>query len=172
MASHNTWLGVVSGDHVRYAVDHGFIQVNHGKRHNLARMRRGDGFVYYSPTQIYGSKTPLRAFTALGMIADDEPYLADEVTHMGSHGILRPWRRRIDYLDVRPVELRDVTHQLHLTQDRNWGYRLRLGCIPLAVEDFEVLHDAMATAPARRRPDGSVLKQCDRGGGAAGAGSR
>ncbi|MFF4503676.1 EVE domain-containing protein [Streptomyces sp. NPDC001401] len=154
MASHNTWLGVASGDHVRDAVDLAIIQVNHGRRHNVARMRRGDGFVYYSPTQTYGSRTPLRAFTALGVIADDEPYLADEAVNMGSHGTRRPWRRRIDYVDARSVDLRDVTHQLHLTQDRNWGYRLRLGCIQLAVEDFEVLYDAMTTAPAQRRPGG------------------
>ncbi|MFJ8109209.1 EVE domain-containing protein [Streptomyces sp. NPDC096132] len=147
------WLGIVSGEHARHAVNQAMIQINHGKRHNLARMHRGDGFVFYSPTQRRGGATPLRAFTALGVIADDEPYQADEVMNMGSHGILRPWRRRVDFLSVRPLDLRDVTYQLRLTQDRHWGYRLRLGCIPLAVEDFQVLYGAMAAAPGTRHAD-------------------
>jgi hypothetical protein len=139
----NAWLGVVSAEHSRYAIEHGIIQLNHGKRSNVARMRRGDGFVYYSPTERMGDKTPLRAFTALGVIADDEPYLADEVMHMGAAGAVRPWRRRIDYLRTHPADLRGVAGDLALTRKPNWGYGLRLGLVALAVDDFEVLRAAM-----------------------------
>lgn len=38
----NAWLGVVSAEHVRRAVDLGIAQIGHGKRAGLARMKAGD----------------------------------------------------------------------------------------------------------------------------------
>ena len=102
------WLGVVSAEHARHASRHGWIQLNHGDRRNLARMRRGDGFVFYSPTERMGDRTKLRAFTALGVIADDEPYLAEEAMNMGAKGTVRPWRRAVDFEGVRAADLRAV----------------------------------------------------------------
>ncbi|MFF8430149.1 EVE domain-containing protein [Streptomyces sp. NPDC016566] len=137
------WLGVVSAEHARHASRHGWIQLNHGDRRNLARMRRGDGFVFYSPTERMGDRARLRAFTALGVIADDEPHLADEVMNMGARGTVRPWRRTVDFEDVHAADLRTVAADLLLTRQPNWGYGLRLGLVPLAVEDFELLRVAM-----------------------------
>ncbi|MFJ9866852.1 EVE domain-containing protein [Streptomyces sp. NPDC101165] len=137
------WLGVVSAEHARHASRHGWIQLNHGDRRNLARMRRGDGFVFYSPTEHMGDRAGLRAFTALGVIADEEPYLADEVMNMGARGTVRPWRRAVDFEDVHAAGLRTVADDLALTQRPNWGYGLRFGLVPLAVEDFELLRAAM-----------------------------
>ncbi|MEU6375404.1 EVE domain-containing protein [Streptomyces sp. NPDC046909] len=137
------WLGVVSAEHARYAARHGWIQLNNGDRRNLARMSRGDGFVYYSPTERMGDRAKLRSFTALGVIADDEPHLADEVMDMGAKGTLRPWRRAIEFEDVHAVDLRTVTGGLVLTQQPNWGYGLRFGLVSLAIEDFELLRATM-----------------------------
>ena len=89
------WLGVVSAEHARRAAEGGFIQLNHGKRYGVARLRAGDGFAIYSPTDRLGEKAPLRAFTALGVVADAEPYQAEPMS-MGAHGIVRPWRRRVE----------------------------------------------------------------------------
>ncbi|WP_460061793.1 EVE domain-containing protein [Streptomyces sp. YKOK-I1] len=137
------WLGVVSAEHARHASRHGWIQLNHGDRRNLARLRRGDGFVIYSPTERRGDRAKLRAFTALGTVADGEPHLADEMVDMGARGILRPWRRTVDFAQVHAVGLHTVTHELLLTRERTWGYGLRFGLLPLAVADFEVLRRAM-----------------------------
>ncbi|KUM95173.1 hypothetical protein AQI88_18335 [Streptomyces cellostaticus] len=137
------WLGVVSAEHARHASRHGWIQLNHGDRRNLARMRRGDGFVCYSPTERMGDRAKLRAFTALGVIADDEPYLADAVMNMGAKGTVRPWRRAVDFDDVHAADLRAVGADLVLTQRPNWGYGLRFGLVPLAVADFALLRAAM-----------------------------
>ena len=142
IATGNAWLGVVSAEHARIAAEHGFIQLNHGKRYNLQRLGGGDGFVIYSPTERFGDKTPLRAFTALGIVADEEPYLA-EVMSMGARGNIRPWRRRVDFLPVRPAALRDV--RLQLTQEPNWGYQLRRGLVSLPAEDFAVLRSVMTS---------------------------
>jgi hypothetical protein len=134
------WLGVVSADHTQRAVDGGFIQLNHGKRYGVARLQQGDGFVIYSPTERYGEKTPLRAFTALGVVADTAPYQA-EAMNMGSHGVVQPWRRRIEFLPVHRADVKAV--ELRLTQQPNWGYQLRRGLVPLEPEDFETLRSLM-----------------------------
>lgn len=135
------WLGVVSADHTRRAIDGGFIQLNHGKRYGVARLRKGDGFAIYSPTERYGEKTPLRAFTALGVVADDAPYQAEPMS-MGARGTIEPWRRRIEFLPVRRAALRDL--DLKLTRQANWGYQLRRGLVPLDPDDFAVLREVMS----------------------------
>ena len=144
-APERAWLGVVSAEHARRATEGGFIQLNHGKRYGVARLGTGDGFVIYSPTARLGEKTPLRAFTALGIIADTEPYQADPMS-MGRHGTVRPWRRRVAFDDVEPAALADLTAELALTQHPNWGYQLRRGLVPLTPEDFQLLRNAMVAA--------------------------
>ncbi|TQJ11246.1 EVE domain-containing protein [Kribbella jejuensis] len=137
---HRAWLGVVSADHTQRAVQGGFIQLNHGKRYGVARLHRGDGFAIYSPTEHYLEKRPLRAFTALGVVADDAPYQAEPMS-MGPRGTIQPWRRRIDFLPAHRVPLTEVA--LNLTKSPNWGYQLRRGLVPLEPEDFESLQALM-----------------------------
>ena len=72
----NAWLGVVSRAHVQRGVGDGFAQLCHGKAFPLRRMRRGDWLVYYSPGIEMGG-TPLRAFTALGQLEDEEVFPCD-----------------------------------------------------------------------------------------------
>jgi hypothetical protein len=136
------WLGVISAEHARNAVGQGIIQLNHGKRHGVARLGHGDGFVIYSPSERMGEKTPLRAFTAVGVIDDDEPYLAEPM-NMGRHGTVQPWRRRVAYAEAEPVALADITGELELTRKPNWGYALRRGLVELDVADFETIRDSM-----------------------------
>ncbi|MBP2413441.1 hypothetical protein JOF48_002240 [Arthrobacter stackebrandtii] len=130
------WLGVVSAEHVRRAVGLGIGQIGHGKRVGLARMHAGDTLIYYSPVDRMGDKVPLQQFTAIGTIADDEIWQADE-------GDFKPFRRRVNYLPATPVGLADVRGRLLLTAGPNWGYRLRLGHIPLDAQDVAVLREAM-----------------------------
>ncbi|MEP6980841.1 MAG: EVE domain-containing protein [Nakamurella sp.] len=133
-------LGVVSAAHVRRGVALGIAQIAHGKRPPLARMQAGDRLVYYSPREQLGEPATLRAFTAIGTIADDEIWQADE-------GTFQPWRRRVTYLRGTPVPLTEVQDQLELTRHPNWGYQLRRGLVPLSVADTELLL-AHFTGPA------------------------
>jgi len=144
MTMERAWLGVISAEHSRLAVEGGFIQLNHGKRPGVARLRAGDGFAIYSPTDRLGDKKPLRAFTALGVVADAEPYLAEPMS-MGARGVVQPWRRRVEFLPVHPAGLRELDGSLLLTQRPNWGYELRRGVVSLSVEDFETLRSAMVS---------------------------
>lgn len=128
----NAWLGVVSAEHVRRAVDLGIAQIGHGKRAGLARMKAGDVLVYYSPVESIGDRDPLREFTALGVIEEGEIWQADE-------GCFKPFRRRVRHEQFTPVPLGDVRSRLALTSAPNWGYQLRRGLIPLDDNDVEVL---------------------------------
>ena len=91
----NAWLGVVSAEHVRRAVDLGIAQIGHGKRAGLVRMKAGDVLVYYSPVESMGDRDPLREFTALGVIEEGEIWQADE-------GCFKPFRRRGSVRTVQP----------------------------------------------------------------------
>lgn len=130
------WLGVVSAAHVRRGVELGIAQINHGKRAPLARLQPGDTLVYYSPTRQRGDRTPYRFFTAIGTVADDDIWQADE-------GDFAPYRRRIDYLAATPVPLADLRPRLHLTGEPNWGYQLRTGLVLLDAHDVQIIREAM-----------------------------
>ncbi len=135
----NYWLGVVSADHVARAVQLGIAQANHGTLGALRRMLPGDGLIYYSPQTSLRDGRVLQAFTAVGRVADGEPWQADE-------GQFQPWRRSVNYDDGTQVALQLLKPCLLLTQEKNWGYALRRGVIPLAGEDFTLIRTAMLEA--------------------------
>lgn len=141
----NAWLGVASAEHVRRGVALGIAQIGHGRRGGLARMRAGDTIVYYSPTERLGDGMPLKQFTAIGRIADEEIWQVEE-------GDFRPFRRRVDWWDAAPVAVEAVRDRLILTAQRNWGYQLRRGLIPLADSDAEALLDAMRSVDKKTAP--------------------
>lgn len=134
------WLGVVHRDHVRRGVELGIAQVNHGSRAGVVRLSPGDGLVYYSPLDVFPDGSALRAFTAIGRIADGEPWQGEPVT-MRAKGEVRPWRRRVDYTDgIREVEIAPLLPVLELTRDTpNWGWLMRRGLLELTARDFAVI---------------------------------
>lgn len=134
----SNWLGVVSATHVRRGVQLGIAQINHGKRSGLARMHAGDTLIYYSPVEVMGDTAPLRAFTALGTITDDQIWQADE-------GEFKPYRRRVNFEDTRVVTLDELRAQLNLTQQPNWGYQLRRGLVTLDDHDTALIRDSMTS---------------------------
>ena len=131
------WLGVVSREHVRRGIALGIAQIGHGKRGGLARMAAGDRLVYYSPRESLDSDRPLQAFTAIGRIADDEIWQADE-------GDFMPWRRRVVYeAGAVDAPIRPLVGVLELTSGPSWGYQLRRGLLTLSEADFRVIAEAM-----------------------------
>ena len=132
----NAWLGVVSAAHVARGVAGGFAQVCHGKAQPLRRMRRGDWLVYYSPALEMGGQ-PLRAFTALGRLVDEEVFSYD----MG--GGFVPFRRHVRYLGAKQVPLETLKDRLELCARPNWGIALRRGHLALSSADLVVVAGAM-----------------------------
>jgi hypothetical protein len=143
-AEARAWLGVVSLAHVRLGVAAGFAQVCHGRAQPLRRMQRGDWLVYYSPTLEMGGK-PLKAFTALGRVQDDEVFEFD----MG--GGVVPFRRRIAYVEATVVPLDVLKARLELCAQPNWGIALRRGHLRLCSHDFELIVAAMGVSSHQLR---------------------
>lgn len=130
------WLGVVSRSHVMRGVAGGFAQVCHGKVEPLRKMRHGDMFVYYSPSvEMHG--TPLKAFTAIGKIEDDDIFQYD----MG--GGFLPFRRRVHYAEAVETPLEQLRGELDLCSAPNWGIVLRRGLVPLTSKDLYIIAKAM-----------------------------
>ena len=132
----SAWLGVVSRAHVQRGQSGGFAQLCHGKAQPLRRMRCGDWLVYYSPSIEMGG-APLRAFSALGQLVDDDVFPFD----MG--GGFVPFRRHVQYLATREVPLDAVKDRLELCASAHWSMSLRRGHLPLCAGDLRIIAEAM-----------------------------
>lgn len=133
------WIAVASADHVACGVAGGFMQVCHGKQAPLRRLSAGDKIVYYSPTEIFGSKTPLQAFTALGEISAGEPYQVSMAADF------QPFRRDVCFdttataASIRPL----IPHLSFIRDPKRWGYPFRFGLLEISAEDFGLIASAM-----------------------------
>lgn len=142
------WLAVAHRDHVRRAVEHGVAQLSFGRRDGIDRMGESDGVAFYSARDVPDG-TPVRAFTAIGRVADDEVYRI-----AGTDSGFRPWRRRVDYrLDVADAPIRPLLHVLEFTRHTaDWGLQLKRGFLEISRHDFDVIEQAMRVQPEERRP--------------------
>jgi EVE domain len=133
------WINTVSRDHVQQGVRGRFTQANDGKPHMLRRMAKGDWIVFYSPRTALSGGEPLQAFTAVGRIADDEPYQV-EVT-----ADFVPWRRNVDFVAGGEAPIRPLIDDLHFIEDKKrWGYRFRFGVFKIDDHDLDLIRQAMA----------------------------
>jgi hypothetical protein len=111
-------------------------------------MRPGDWLVYYSPSVEMGGE-PLRAFTAIGRVEDDDVFSFD----MG--GGFVPFRRRVRYARAQEVLLDSLRDRLELCARPNWGVALRRGLVPLGPVDLATIAAAMGV-PSGTRLEASV----------------
>ena len=131
------WIAVASAEHARRGKA-GFMQVNHGKKAPLQRIRAGDGVTYYSPAETIGAKDRLQSFTTIGRVRGEELYQGV----MG--GDFTPWRRNVDYAESREAPIAPLLEQLEFTRgNRNWGYQMRFGLFEISEHDFRVIAEAM-----------------------------
>ena len=138
MSERRYWIGVVSRDHVANAVEHGFVQLNHGKAAPLERMHGGDGFAFYSPRESYPGGAPLQAFTAIGSVKDAPIYEAT-MPELG-----RIFRRDVAFLDASPAPIRPLVPQLTFIRSKaHWGAAFRYGLVRVPREDFATIAAAM-----------------------------
>jgi hypothetical protein len=132
------WIAVASAEHVRLGRAAGFMQVCHGKAAPLRRVRPGSRVVYYSPSEQFGGKDRLQAFTALGVVRDVDPYQFD----MG--GGFCPYRRDVVWIESRPAPIKPLLERLEFTKGvRNWGKKFRFGLFAISASDMATIADAM-----------------------------
>jgi hypothetical protein len=134
-------IAVASAEHVRLGRSQGFIQVSHGKAAPLRRIQPGDRVVFYSPTEAFRGKDRLRAFTAIGIVKQGEPYRAE------MSGGFSPFRRDVAWQTAKETLIEPLLEQLEFTSDkRNWGYQLRFGLFEISDADMARIARAMGAS--------------------------
>ncbi len=138
MSNHNYWIGVVSRAHMQIGVQGGFIQLNHGKRAPLQKLRAGDGLVIYSPRTDYPDGAPLQAFTALGVITSGEIYQVE------MNPDFKPYRVDVKFLECQEAPIRPLIEKLSfITNKTRWGAAFRFGQLKVPGDDFALIAAAM-----------------------------
>ncbi len=135
------WVNTISRDHVRTGVAGGFTQAGNGKASGLKRLNAGDGLVFYSPKTRLKDGEPLKAFTAIGRVADDQLYQVEMAP-----GFV-PWRRNVEFADCVETPIGPLIDELSFIKDKErWGYMFRFGLFEIPCRDFELIKRAMRAA--------------------------
>ncbi len=125
------WIAVVSKEHVQNGMDQAIIQVCHGKKAPLKRIRKGDYVVFYSSKIKRTDKTPYQHFTAIARMPDDILY---QVTMFEN---FMPFRRRAEFLPCKEISIRPLINDLEFIKNKkSWGYVFRFGLLEIPREDF------------------------------------
>lgn len=141
MAPGNYWIGVVSRAHAQLGVAGGFVQLGHGKRAPLQRLRAGDGIVLYSPRTDYPNGEPLQSFTAIGTVTTGEIYRAEMTPQF------RPYRIDVAFKPCREAPIKPLLDDLSFIADRtHWSAALRFGQVKVDAHDFALIARAMGCA--------------------------
>ncbi|HEY0062613.1 MAG TPA: EVE domain-containing protein [Telluria sp.] len=141
MTSARNWIAVACADHVRLGRSMGFMQVCHGKAGPLRRIRPGDCVAYYSPSERFGERRPLRAFTAIGRVLERDPY---EVSMSAD---FHPFRRDVRWIPARETPIAPLLARLAFSSGRkNWGAQLRFGLLQISENDMQLIRAAMGAA--------------------------
>ena len=132
------WVNTVSRNHVQVGVESGFTQADHGKNTRLKRLSKGDWLVFYSPrTELRGGEA-LQTFTAIGRVADGEPYQVEMTPQF------HPWRRKVDFCRAREAPVRPLIDDLDFIANKErWGYPFRCGLFEVGRQDFGKIAKAM-----------------------------
>ena len=140
------WIGVVSREHVQRGVQGGFIQLNHGKKAPVQRLRAGDGLVTYSPRTAYPDGEPLQAFTAIGVVITGEVYQVEMSEDF------KPYRVDVRFLNGRETPIKPLIERLSFIRDKtHWGAAFRFGYLKVSAEDFNLIAESMGVEPAFER---------------------
>lgn len=139
------WIAVVPKSRVARCVAGNFAMFAHGKHEAVQRVRPGDWLAYYSPRTILNGGDEVRAFTAIGKIADREPYQAEMAE--GCTG----WRRDIAYeRQAHDGDVYPLLDELSFIKDRqHWGIFFHRSLFSVSRDDFALIAKAMGLDPKR-----------------------
>jgi hypothetical protein len=132
------WIAVVSKEHVLRGVEGNYMQACHGKKAPLAKMKKGDGFLFYSSKISLKGDEKCQAFTAIGEVKDDIVY-----QFQMSESFI-PFRRNIDFFKSENVSILPLIEDLEFIQDKKyWGYNFRYGFLEIGEKDFNFIQSKM-----------------------------
>jgi len=134
----NYWIGVVSRSHIEIGVRGGFMQLNHGKKAPVQRLKAGDYIAVYSPRVSYPGGAPLQAFTAIGKVTTGTVY---QVTLSED---FKPYRVDVEFLSCAPAPIRPLIATLSFIKNKqSWGTAFKFGQLKVSREDFLQVSEAM-----------------------------
>lgn len=132
------WIAVVSKEHVLRGVEGNYMQACHGKKAPLARMKKGDGFLFYSSKISMNRDEKCQAFTVIGVVKDDIVY-----QFQMSESFI-PFRRNIDFFKSKDISILPLIEDLEFIQDKKyWGYNFRYGFLEIGEKDFNFIQSKM-----------------------------
>lgn len=133
-----SWIAVASAEHVKTARAQGFMQVCHGKKAPLTRLKPDDRIIYYSPTVTFGGRDALQSFTAIGRVESSSLYQVN----MGNG--FYPFRRAVYWFESREVEIKLLLENLELAKNKkHWGSQFRFGLFEISEQDLQLIYAAM-----------------------------
>lgn len=142
----NFWIGVVSRDHVHLGVKGGFIQLNHGKKAPVQRLKCGDGLVMYSPRISYPAGEPLQAFTAIGTVATGVVYQIEMTPDF------KPYRVDIRFAPCNEAPIKPLVESLSFIKSKtHWGAAFRFGYVKIPADDFALIAKTMGATQLAKR---------------------
>jgi hypothetical protein len=139
------WIGVVSRAHVQIGVSGGFIQLNHGKKTPLQRLKTGDMLAMYSPRESYPDGPILQAFTAIGTIKSGKVYQFEMSPEF------KPYRVDVEFSTCKEAPIKPLIEGLSFIRSKtHWGGAFRFGYVKVPEADFALIADAMKpTSPSQ-----------------------
>lgn len=132
------WINTISKDHVMVGKQEGFVQAGHGKDAPVKKLQQGDRMIFYSPKTSLQDGKPVRAFTAIAKIKDDNIY------RVVVNENFQPYRRNAEYENCREVPIKPLIEQLDfITNKKHWGFKFRSGLFEINQHDFELIYGLM-----------------------------
>ena len=119
------------------------MQLNHGKRAPLQRLRAGDGLVMYSPRSSYPDGEVLQSFTAIGVVASGKVYQVEMTP------LFKPYRVDVEFPECREAPIKPLIDKLSFIKSKtHWGAAFRFGQLEIPAEDFDLIAKAMGRSPS------------------------
>jgi predicted RNA-binding protein len=144
MKQEKYWIAVVSKDHTQRGVTGGFMQVCHGKKAPLQRMKSDDWVIFYSPKQSMNGEDKCQAFTAIGQASDDAVYQFQMTQDF------IPFRRNVKFYPCKEISILPLISELEFIQNKNrWGFPFRFGFFEIQEQDFNLIASKMLTNEVR-----------------------
>ena len=140
----NHWIGVVSRSHIEIGVRGGFIQLNHGKKSAVQRLKAADCIAIYSPKVAYPDGEPLQAFTAIGRVTTGVVYQVEMSADF------KPYRVDIEFLPCVEAPIRPLIQHLSFIKNKqSWGAAFMVGQLKVPRDDFVQISRAMGVQLAQ-----------------------